>query len=227
MPNFPVRSGEGGWGTARADLDGPVSEVVASPLGNVRLARAVHPSSAAVVLGRGQPEAHVDRAAAAAHGLTVARRSSGGSAVLVVPEQLVWIDVVVPAGDALWDDDVGRAAWWLGERWLVALASIGIAGATVHRGAMVRGRWAARVCFDGTGSGEVMIGDRKVVGIAQRRTRDAALFQCAALIEWEPSPLADVLQVPLADVRECGIGLGSLAGVGPAVVEEAFFRALG
>jgi len=222
-----VRSGEGGWGAARADLTGPVPDVVASPLGRVRLARAVHPSSAAIVLGRAQPEEHVDGAAAAAHDLTVTRRTSGGSAVLVVPGQLVWVDVVIPAGDELWDDDVGRAVWWLGERWLAALTSLGVAGATVHRGAMVRGRWSARVCFDGRGSGEVMVGDRKVVGIAQRRTRDAALFQCAALIEWDPSPLADVVGVPVSDVRDCGVGLGSLAGVGPAAVEEAFFRALG
>ena len=49
-----------------------------------------------------------------------------------------------------WDDDVGQSAWWLGEAWARALATVGIgigtAAARVHRGAMVRTPWSgARV----------------------------------------------------------------------------------
>ena len=99
------------------------------------------------------------------------RRRSGGGAVLVGPGQAVWIDVVVPAGDPLWADDVGRAGWWLGEVWAAALAAAGLPGGEVWRGAQVRSAWSDRVCFAGLGAGEVTVGGRKVVGISQRRTR--------------------------------------------------------
>ena len=80
----------------------------------------------ALVLGSAQPDDVVDRAACAAAGVEVVRRRSGGGAVLLEPGGVVWVDVELPRGDPLWDDDVGRAAWWLGERWAVALADLGV-----------------------------------------------------------------------------------------------------
>ena len=68
-------------------------------------------------------------------GIEVVRRRSGGGAVLLVPGEVLWVDVVVPRDDALWDDDVGRATHWLGELWVRALTRCGVAGATVHTGA--------------------------------------------------------------------------------------------
>ena len=41
--------------------------------------------------------------------------------------------------------------------------------------------------------------DRKVVGMSQRRTRDGALFQCAALLSWDPGPLVDLLALSEAE----------------------------
>src|SRR5439155_265605 len=70
--------------------------------------------------------------------VSVVRRRTGGGAVWVAPGDPVWVDVVVPAGDRLWDDDVGRAVWWLGDAWAAALADLGLAAAGVHRGPMVR-----------------------------------------------------------------------------------------
>ncbi len=144
------------------------------------------PSSPALVLGSTQPDAVVDTAACAAAGVDVVRRRSGGGAVLVEPGALLWVDVIVPAGDALWDADVGRSFLWLGDVWAGALAELGIA-ATVHRGALRRSRWSDLVCFAGLGPGEVTRADgAKVVGISQRRTRACARFQCAALARWAP-----------------------------------------
>ena len=65
-------------------------------------------SGPALVLGSAQPEDGVDRAACAAAGVDVVRRRSGGGAVLVVPGEVLWVDLVLPVGDALWQDDVGR-----------------------------------------------------------------------------------------------------------------------
>lgn len=157
----------------------------------------------ALVLGSAQPEAHVDAGALAGavaqaspwagESIEVARRRSGGSGVLLVPGEVVWVDVLLPAGDRWWDDDVGRATWWLGEVWAEALGSLGLAGVEVHRGRAVKGPWSDRVCFAGLGPGEVSVGGRKVVGISQRRVRRQARFQTAALLRWCPASVAALL----------------------------------
>ncbi|MDQ3757058.1 MAG: hypothetical protein M3394_04340, partial [Actinomycetota bacterium] len=67
-----------------------------------------------------------------------------------------------------------------------------------------------QVCFAGLGPGEVSVGGRKVVGIAQRRTRFGALFQCAVHRTWDPAPLVARLGLPPAAVDELA---GAAAGV--------------
>lgn len=146
----------------------------------------------ALVLGSTQGAQAVDLALAERRGVEVVRRRSGGGAVLLVPGQVLWVDVVVPAGDPLWDDDVGRAAWWLGERWAVALAEQGWAG-EVHRGGLDAGPWGSLLCFAGLGPGEVVVGGRKVVGLSQRRTRGWARFQCLGVGRWDPGPVLELL----------------------------------
>jgi lipoate-protein ligase A len=157
-----------------------------------RAAWVLEPDRAALVLGSAQPDRDVDRAAVAAAGVEVVRRRSGGGAVLVVPSEVLWVDVLLPAGDPLWEDDVGHAFLWLGRAWAAALRSLGVE-ADVHEGAMVRSPWSPSVCFAGLGPGEVTVGGRKVVGISQRRTRAGARFQCAALATWDPAALAALL----------------------------------
>jgi lipoate-protein ligase A len=166
----------------------------------VRRAVWVHEvTGSAVVLGSTQPESVVDRARADAAGVEVARRRSGGGAVLVVPGEVLWVDVVLPAGDPLWDDDVGRSFLWLGRAWAAALGSLGVEAA-VHQGALVCTSWSRLVCFAGQGSGEVHAAGAKVVGVAQRRTRAGCRFQCAALLApWDPIPLLDLLALESAE----------------------------
>ena len=67
------------------------------------------PVRPALVLGSTQPEALVDLGEAARLGVDVVRRRSGGGVVMVGPDDPLWVDVVLPAGDPLWHDDVGRA----------------------------------------------------------------------------------------------------------------------
>lgn len=151
----------------------------------------------ALVLGSTQPVADADAAACDAAGVAVARRRSGGGAVLVEPGETLWADVLLPAGDPLWDDDVGRAVWWVGDAWRQALADLGLTGCTVHRGPMVTTAWSRRVCFDGLGPGEVVgPSGAKVVGISQRRTRHMARFQCALNRAWRPERIAGLLAAP-------------------------------
>lgn len=178
----------------------------------------------AAVLGSAQPDGRVDRAACAGAGVDVVRRRSGGGAVLVVPGEVLWVDLVLPAGDPLWHDDVGRAFHWVGEAWAAALTELGV-GADVHRGALVRSPWSREVCFAGLGPGEVTVGGHKVVGIAQRRTRGSARFQCAALGRWDPSALLALLAL---DPGERAAAEDALAGVaaGAGVDLEALLAAL-
>ncbi|GAC1381916.1 MAG: hypothetical protein NVSMB4_10370 [Acidimicrobiales bacterium] len=181
-----------------------------------------------LVLGSAQKLDDIDADAAARHGFEVVRRRSGGSAVLVGPRHLLWVDVVIGASDPLWVDDVGRAPLWLGRSWVSALARAGVGGATVHDGAMQRQRWGSLVCFAGVGPGEVFVGTRKVVGISQRRTREGALFQCAALIHWDPQATVAALAVPdrattAAELAAVAVGVDDLAGPGASAGLGAAF----
>ncbi len=147
----------------------------------------------ALVLGSTQPEGDVDAAALAAAGVSLVRRRSGGGAVLLVPGGSLWVDVVLPRHDVLWDDDVGRAAHWVGRVWQGALEDLGVHAVTVHTGALVTNRWSSLVCFAGLAPGEVSLHGRKLVGIAQRRNRAGARFQCTLARRWQPAELLDLL----------------------------------
>ena len=148
----------------------------------------------AIVLGSRQTEAELDLDACANEHVEIVRRRSGGGMVFLSPGKQVWLDVVIPKDDRLWIDDVGRAAWWLGDVWLAAIESLALAkkiNAYVHRQDLVRGKYGDRVCFSGAGPGEVMMlnnagNPAKIVGISQRRTRDLARFQCTMYLQWDP-----------------------------------------
>lgn len=176
----------------------------------------------AVVLGSTQRDDVVDRAAAEAAGVDVARRRSGGGVVWVAPGDPHWIDVIVPRRHPLWTDDVGGAFMPIGRAWQAALSSLGIQGTRLHEGPLACGPLGGTVCFAGRGPGEVLLGDRKVVGISQRRTRSAARFQCAVPVRWDPVPLARLLTGPAVGDELVPVG----AGIGGGVTSEGLVAAL-
>jgi lipoate-protein ligase A len=179
----------------------------------------------ALVLGSTQDEAIVDHECAATWDVDVVRRRSGGGAVLVVPGETLWVDVIVPAGDPLWHDDVAKAATWLGDTWAATLGALGVGPTEVHHGPMTCGPLGRTVCFGATGAGEVSIGGRKVVGVSQRRTRAAARFQCALYAHWDPVPIARLLTL---DEQAVAFLAGAVAGTGVdnAVTVDAFLTRL-
>lgn len=160
------------------------------------------PQDTALVLGSAQPD---DTASSAiTDGATVVRRRSGGGAVLVVPDDSVWIDVVICRSDPLWDDDVNRAPLWLGHVWRTALASLGVAHGEIFD-RYEPGQWGRLACFASRGPGEVLVGEAKVVGITQRRTRNTVRFQTLVYRRWAPEDLAARLAVStdqIEDLRE-------------------------
>jgi lipoate-protein ligase A len=165
----------------------------------------------ALVLGSTQSERVADHSVAASLGIEVVRRRSGGGAVLLVPGEVAWVDVIVPAGDPLWDDDVGRSSQWLGRVWQEALHDMGVDGTAIHAGPLACGPLGRLVCFCAVGPGEVTLGEQKVVGISQRRTRAGARFQSAVYAHWDPGLLRPLLRLEDAAARavdQAALGVG-------------------
>jgi lipoate-protein ligase A len=133
---------------------------------------------AAVVLGRSQYALPTDAV------LPVRRRASGGGAVLSGP-WLLRSAVLLPAGHAVLGGGLVASARWFGALHLDWLRSQGIGNAELHEGPTV-GHWA---CFAGRGPGEVLVGGRKIVGIAQVWHRRMVRLYAGTLLAPPPWPL--------------------------------------
>ena len=167
----------------------------------------------ALVLGSTQDEAIVDRGSMRRAGVELARRRSGGGAVLLVPGEHVWVDLVLPAGEPLWQDDAALAPWWVGEAFARVVqrlvgpqrprgpaggASEGPGGVRVHRRGVTDRAAGRLVCFGASGPGEVLVGGAKLIGLSQRRTREAARFQCVLHRRWQPAATLELLDPGVA-----------------------------
>jgi lipoate-protein ligase A len=181
-------------------------------------------NAAALVLGSTQDAAIVDADACRRGGVDVVRRRSGGGAVLLLPGEVTWIDVIVPAGAPGWSDDVHGPMVWLGGHLLRAFEALlgPDAHLAVHDGAMRSTSWSSLLCFDGVGVGEVLLDGRKLVGISQRRTRHAARLQCCWYSQYDPARLIELLDV---SVRPAVPDLASVATL-PADLADAVVAAL-
>jgi len=183
------------------------------PVPDRRLVRVASVLGPAIVLGSSQRAGLLDIEGARAGGIEVARRRSGGGAVLLEPDSQVWLDICLPRGDPLWDDDVGRSARWLGSALAGVVSGLGATGAEAHQGPFKPSEWSSQVCFAGRGPGEVLVDGRKVVGTSQRRTRAGAVFQVTVALRWAPKILLDLVGLPgeaAVSVSAAGIGLSDL-----------------
>ena len=177
----------------------------------------------ALVLGSTQAIDGIDAEACRRAGVDVVRRRSGGGAVLLDPGDATWVDLIVARDDPLWDDDIARAAHWVGDAWAHALGA-----GTVHRGGLVRGPWSDRVCFAGVGPGEVLFDGKKLVGLSQRRTRAGARFQCVLMRRWRPERLIGFLAPPrpTVDALTAAATDTTTEGLDPAQVVDALLAHL-
>lgn len=189
------RNEQPGWSFERCTASAAVLHAWQPPAGG-RIARWCEVDAPALVVGSAQRETTIDKVACARRSIDVVRRRSGGGAVLTWPAELIWFDVVVPAGDRLWDDDIGRSMWWFGDVWAAALQSCGLDGVDVHRGPLQHSLWSSIVCFEGLGAGEVTIGGRKAVGISQRRTRQWAWMQASVHVRWRGDVVRSLMVDP-------------------------------
>lgn len=145
-------------------------------------------TSPALVIGSAQDASTIDAGACTRAGVEVVRRRSGGGAVLLMPGEVVWFDVIVPFGAIEVVSDVRASMVWLGEH-LRAILGRGI----VHAGGLVSTPWSRVICFDGIGPGELLVDDAKLTGISQRRTRAAARFQVCWHTSYDPAALPGLL----------------------------------
>lgn len=178
-----------------------------------RVAVIARPTDRAVVLGSTQQRGEIDEAAAERRDLSLVQRRSGGGAVIVAPGAQVWVDLFVPRADPIFDEDVRRAAFFVGDLWAAAISLVGTSRTPV---VPIRSfqptRWSRRVCYSGLGPGEVTVGGRKVVGVSQRRDRSGAWFFTMALLDDTQAALAELLALDAADRDALKGDLGKHSG---------------
>lgn len=193
----------------------------------------------ALLLGSAQRPHEIDAAACAAAGVTVHRRRSGGGAVLG-DETLLLLDLALPRGHRLFLDDITESYRWIGEVWVAALQSLGLDARAASIGEARADTQALdpllkRICFGGRSPYEAMVGQRKVIGLAQVRRRGGALFQCGVYLRWQPKRTAALIAAPVDDRAALAEGLAArVAGldellgraVDSAEVIESFEAAL-
>ncbi|MEZ5167898.1 MAG: hypothetical protein R2695_15975 [Acidimicrobiales bacterium] len=171
-----------------------------------------------LVLGGGRSVAIVDEAGLARRGVELVRRRSGGGAVLLVPGHHEWIDVWVPRGTPERHDDVGRGADRLGGVLGGALDRTRRGPASIAPAPHPPTRWSSSVCFAGVGSGEVLIGGRKAVGVSQRRTRDWIRLQSLVHRRWDAATtfglLRDAEAAAASEWADRVVGIGDVDAVG-------------
>lgn len=165
----------------------------------------------ALVLGTSQKPDAVDLNYCREAGIEVYRRTSGGTAVLAEPD-FVSLDVALPPGHALAPSDVVETYRWLGAVWLEALQKLGLTGARLVPTEEVRAERAALpnrspqeleqdklvrlVCFGSLSPYEVVVGKRKLVGLAQIRRRAGTLLQCGLPLRAQTNRFALFLALP-------------------------------
>ncbi len=150
-------------------------------------------------LGRHQTARGVyDPALAAAHGIDVVRRPTGGRAVLHARE--LTYSVTAPVGALAGPDAPPRAAYErINAMLAAALLALGVCATSAPRAARAR-RPDGAPCFDAPAAGELVAGAdaRKLVGSAQWQERGALLQHGSLLIENDQPLLAACATAPLA-----------------------------
>jgi lipoate---protein ligase len=166
----------------------------------------------AVVLGSRQGPEIVDTERTREAGFEIVSRRSGGTLVHLIPGEVVWVDVLVPAGHRHFIADLRASMIWMGEQWAAVLRQLcaqheldtgAFSGVlpqiSVYGGPVQVTPWADLVCFGGLGPGEVTVNGAKLVGISQRRTRAGARFQMAVHKKFQIDDLASLWALPTPD----------------------------
>ena len=176
----------------------PAAFHAVEPTSSARQAVFFQSSQRTLVLGSSQRLDAVDMASAHQHSIAVTKRRSGGGGVLLIPDEFVWLDLIIPATDVLWEADVSRSMDWVGELWKWAVDPW-VSSSVVHRAAMQSPLGSSAVCWSTTASGELVGPHGKLVGVSQRRTKHIARLQSMCHLVWRPELYAAVLPTVALD----------------------------
>lgn len=185
----------------------------------------VHPP--AITCGRAQMKT-VDMAAVAASGLELVARGSGGGPVLW-DDDLIAIDVILPEGDPRLPTDIVAAYRWVGEAVASALTALGITGARAVPPDEARA-WptgvASGLCFGGLSPWEVVVGDRKVLGLAQVRKQAGAILQVGVPMHLDAGRLAAAVGAPRAAADDLADRTAGVRDLAPHATRDQVTEAL-
>ncbi len=134
--------------------------------------------SPALILGAGQPAADVDLAACQARGIPVVRRLAGGTAVYATPNYVSFA-IVGPTAHPLVGGALMATYRRLGEAVVAACAALGVSTRLICPDeARARPTPAALrpCCYGGFSPYEVLVGTRKLIGVAQVRRYGAVAY---------------------------------------------------
>jgi len=165
-----------------------------------------------ISLGYGQRlDGRIDVRAALAMGVGLVRRATGGSAILHEgPDLEITYSVAAAAGDFDGAADLLETYRWIGEGLLAGLRALGAPVVMVPVQPSDPAAMPA-FCFARTGSFELEVDGRKLVGSAQRRQGAAFLQHGAIMLGAEPNRLRCVFpggRDPLADMTTLEAVLG-------------------
>ena len=165
-----------------------------------------------VSLGYGQPlDRHLDLAACRRFGVGIVRRLTGGSAIYHDgPERELTYSVVAAAYDIGGGArDLLHSYQWIGRALAAGLRAL---GAPVEMVGVARGdEPTPAFCFARTGSCEIELHGRKLVGSAQRRYGSTFLQHGSILLGVDPARLAAIFPTtadPLATLTTLEAALG-------------------
>lgn len=167
---------------------------------------------ATISLGYGQAlDGRVDLAAAADIGIGLVRRPTGGSAILHEgPELELTYSVTAAEDDFLGADDLSITYRWIGTALATGLRALGAAAEMVAVQPSDPAAMPA-FCFARTGSYEIEVKGRKLVGSAQRRRESGFLQHGSVMLGAEPERLRRVFpgeRDPLAGMTTLEAALG-------------------
>jgi lipoate-protein ligase A len=144
----------------------------------------------AISLGRHQPQAEIDHAAAAAKGYEIVRRPTGGRAILHTDE--FTYSVAAPQDEARLAGGVMDAYMNISNALLAGLLRLGVpahkAPASVRAGSDV-----SAACFEVPSAYEITAGGRKLIGSAQSRRAGYVLQHGSLPLVGDITRLIDVL----------------------------------
>ncbi len=184
-----------------------------------------------LVLGFSQKHTIINPTALAAGLIPIYHRRAGGTAVLVGPT-LLSIDVILPADHPLHLLDLVESYRWFGEAWMMALSLLGLQARIVtpeeaHEQRILRKQPKTmeyellmnRACYGTLSPYEVVVGQRKVVGLDMIRRKAGSLLQAGVLLHWDTQTLAHLLghsgeeqELLQKGLLERAAGLDSLLG---------------